>query len=81
MPIKMPDLNREEVEKLLAEYEMRPAFVGQNPYIASGPSHEVLVGLMSNGLYQVELLDKKEMEESLQQTIRAFRDYADSAKS
>jgi hypothetical protein len=81
MPIKMPDLNREEVEKLLAAYEMRPAFVGQNPYIASGPSHEVLVGLMSNGLYQVELLDKKEMEESLQQTIRAFREYADSAKS
>jgi hypothetical protein len=79
MPIKMPDLNLEEVERLLAEYEMQPVFVGQNPYIASGPSHEVLVGLMPNGLYQVELLDKKEMEESLQQTIRAFRDYADKS--
>jgi len=78
MSIKVPDLNREEVETLLKQYQMHPAFVGQNPYIASGPSHEVLVGLMPSGLYQVELLDKKQMEESLQRTIRAFREYADS---
>ena len=25
MSIKMPDLNREEVEKLVAEYDMHPA--------------------------------------------------------
>ena len=81
MSIKMPDLNREEVEKLVAEYEMCPAFVGQNLYIAIGPSHEVLAGLMPSGLYQVELLDKKQMEESLQRTIRAFGEYADAAKS
>ncbi|HEY4967515.1 MAG TPA: hypothetical protein VII28_14015 [Puia sp.] len=81
MPIKVPDLNREEVEKLVAEYEMYPAFVGQNLYIASGPNHEVLAGLMPSGLYQVELLDKKQMEESLQRTIRAFGEYADAAKS
>jgi hypothetical protein len=81
MSIKVPDLNREEVEKLVAEFEMYPEFVGQNPYIASGPSHEVLVGLMPSGLYHVELLDKKQMEESLQRTIRAFREYAEAAKS
>ena len=81
MSIQIPDLNRDEVEKLVVDYEMHPAFVGQNPYIASGPSHEVLVGLMPSGLYQVELLDKKQMEESLQQTIRAFMDYADAVKS
>jgi hypothetical protein len=80
MSIKMHDLSREQVEKLVLDYEMYPAFVGQNPYIASGPSHEILVSLMASNLYQVELLDKKQMEESLQQTIKAFRDYA-AAKS
>ena len=55
--------------------------LGQNPYIASGPNHEILVGLMANGLYMVELLDKKEMEESLQQTIKAFKEYAEATKS
>jgi hypothetical protein len=77
----MHDLSREQVEKLVIDYEMRPSFIGQNPYIASGPHYEILVSLMSSGLYQVELLDKKQMEESLQQTIKAFKDYADAAKS
>jgi hypothetical protein len=77
----MHDLSREQVEKLVLEYEMRPSFIGQNPYIASGPNHEILVSLMTNGLYQVELLDKKQMEESLQQTIRAFKEYTAAAKS
>ena len=81
MSIKTPDLSREEVEKLVTEFEMYPAFVGQNPYIAIGPSHEVLVGLMPSGLYQVELLDKKQMEESINRTIRAFVEYADAVKS
>ena len=81
MSIKMHDLSREQVEKLVIDYEMRPSFIGQNPYIASGPHYEILVSLMSSGLYQVELLDKKQMEESLQQTIKAFKDYADAAKS
>ena len=81
MSIKMHDLNREQVKKMSVDYEMYPAFIGQNPYIASGPGHEILVSLMPNGLYQAELLDKKQMEESLQQTIRAFKDYAASVKS
>jgi hypothetical protein len=81
MSIKMHDLSREQVEKLVIDHEMRPSFIGQNPYIASGPHYEILVSLMSSGLYQVELLDKKQMEESLQQTIKAFKDYADAAKS
>ena len=81
MSLKMHDLNREQVEKLVVEHEMQPVFVGQNPYIASGPNHEILVSLMPSGLYQVELLDKKQMEESLQQTIKAFKEYANAAKS
>jgi hypothetical protein len=81
MSIKLQDLSREQVEKLIREHDMRPFFVGQNPYIASGPHYEILVSLMASGLYQVELLDKKQMEESLQQTIKAFKEYADSAKS
>jgi len=80
MSIKMHDLSREQVDKLVLDYGMHPAFVGQNPYIASGPNHEILVSLMTSGLYQVELLDKKQMEESLQQTIKAFKEYAASAK-
>jgi len=81
MSIKMHDLSREQVDKLVLDHEMYPVFVGQNPYIASGPHHEILVSLMTSGLYQVELLDKKQMEESLQQTIKAFKAYADSVKS
>ncbi len=81
MSLKMHDLSREQVEKLVIENEMQPAFIGQNPYIASGPQHEILVSLMLSGLYQVELLDKKEMEESLQQTIKAFKEYTASVKS
>jgi hypothetical protein len=81
MSLKMHDLNRDQVDKLAIKYGMKPAFIGQNPYIASGPDHEILVGLMPNGLYQVELLDKKETEESLQQTIKAFREYTRGSKS
>ncbi|HEV3222292.1 MAG TPA: hypothetical protein VGZ90_05405 [Puia sp.] len=81
MSLKLHDLSREQVEKLIMEHEMHPSFKGQNPYIASGPNHEILVCLLANGLYQVELLDKKQMEESLQQTIKAFKEYAESVKS
>ncbi len=81
MSLKLHDLSREQVEKLTADHEMKPDFKGQNPYIASGPRHEILVSLMTNGLYYLELLDKKQMEESLQQTIKAFREYADTEGS
>ena len=81
MSLKMHDLSREQVDKLVIDHEMHPSFVGQNPYIASGPHYEILVSLMPNGLYQVELLDKKQMEESLQQTIKAFKEYAAATKS
>ena len=80
MSLKMHDLSREQIEKLVVEYKMRPAFIGQNPYIASGPHYEILVSLMSSGLYQIELLDRKQTEESLQQTIKAFKEYAAAAK-
>jgi hypothetical protein len=81
MPLKWKDLTQEQVVKIAAEYGITPAFTGQNPYIASSPDHEILAGLMSNGLYQVELLDKKEMEHSLQQTIKIFKEYVDASKS
>ena len=80
MPLKLNDLSREQVEKMVMEYEMTPAFTGQNTYIASGPGHEMLAGIMSNGLYQVELLDKKEIEQSLQQTIQIFREFVEDQK-
>ena len=81
MSLKMRDLSRKQVEKLVVEYGTKPAFIGQNPYIANGPNHEILASIMPNGLYQVELLDKKEMEESLQQMINAFKKFAAVAKS
>ena len=81
MSLKLHDLSREQVLKLVTEHEMYPSFRDQNPYIASGPHHEILVSLMPTGLYEVELLDKKQMEESLLQTIQIFKDYAASAKS
>jgi hypothetical protein len=81
MSLKMQDLSLDQVEQLVTEHEMYPRFLGQNPYIASGPHFEILISLHSNGLYQVELLDKKQMEESLQQTIKAFKEYAATMKS
>ncbi len=81
MSLKLHDLSREQVVKLANEHEMNPSFRDQNPYIASGPHYEILVSHMPEGLYQVELLDKKQMEESLMQTIQIFKDYAASAKS
>jgi hypothetical protein len=36
---------------------------------------------MSNGLYQVELLDKKEIEQSLRHTIKIFKEFVDASKS
>ena len=80
MPLKLNDLSLEQVVKIVTEYEMKPAFTGQNPYIASGPGHEILAGLMVNGLYQVELLDKKEIEQSLQETIKIFREFVEDQK-
>jgi hypothetical protein len=81
MSVKLRDLGREQVEKLIIQHEMRPAFVDQNPYIGSGPSHEILVSRMPGGLYQAELLDKNQMEESLQQTIKKLKEYTDAVKS
>ncbi len=81
MPLKLKDLSQEQVEKIVTEYGMEPAFAGQNLYIASSPGHEILAGLMSNGLYQVELLDKKEIEQSLQETIKIFKEFVDASKS
>ena len=81
MPLKLNDLSLEQVVKIVTEYEMKPAFAGQNPYIASGPGHEILAGLMPNGLYQVELLDKKEIEQSLKQTIEIYKEFVDASKS
>lgn len=80
MSIKMHDLSREQVIKIAVDHEMYPAFAGQNPYIASGPHYEILVSLNSSGFYEAELLDKKQMEESLQQTIKAFKEYGSSPK-
>jgi hypothetical protein len=81
MPLKLSDLSLEQVVKIVHEYDMKPVFAGQTPYIASGPGHEILAVLMANGLYQVELLDKKEIEQSLQQTIKIFKEFVDASKS
>jgi len=81
MPLKLKDLSQEQVVKIVTDYEMKPAFAGQNPYLASGPGHEILAGLMPNGLYQVELLDKKEIEQSLQETIKLYKEFVESSKT
>ena len=81
MSLKLNDLSLEQVQKIVRDYDMKPAFTGQNPYIANGPRYEILAGTMANGLFQVELLEKKEIEESLQQTIKVLKEYTDAAKS
>ncbi len=76
MSFKLNDLSPEQIYNLSKDQEMHPAFDGQNPYIAIGPHYEMLAVLNSGGLYQMEMLDKRKTEELLQQTIKAFRDYA-----
>jgi hypothetical protein len=76
MSLKLHDVSREQMDRLSSDQEMRPAFADQNPYIAIGPRYEMLAILMSNGLYELELLDRKQTEESVQQTIKAFKDFS-----
>ena len=59
MSLKLKDLSLEQVMKIVTEYDMKPMFTGQNPYIASSSGHEILVALMPNGLYQVSCWIKK----------------------
>ncbi|MDP4131020.1 MAG: hypothetical protein Q8918_11580 [Bacteroidota bacterium] len=81
MTSKSIELSREEIEKLIVEYELKPALKFQNLYIASGPDYEILASLKPGGRYDVQLLDKKQVEKSVQDTIRIFRDYANGLKS
>ena len=76
MSLKMHDLSPEQIDRLSTDQEMQPLFTGQNPYIAIGPRYEMMAILMSNGLYQMELLDKRHTEESVQKIIKAFMDFS-----
>lgn len=81
MSVDLSDLTREELEQLIVEYELKPVLKSQNPYIANGPLYEMLVCRKPNGMYDIQLLDKKQVEESIEKTIRIFRDFAKAAKS
>jgi hypothetical protein len=81
MSIKLSDISREDLEKLIAEHGLKPALQNQNPYIANGPHTEMLAGRKPNGRYDVQLLDKKQVEESVEKTIQVFREFAKAAKS
>jgi hypothetical protein len=81
MSYQQYDLTREDIERLITKYELKPVLKSQNPYIASGPDYEILAGLKPNGLYDIQMLDKKQVEKSVENTIRVFRDYAKAAKS
>ncbi len=80
MSSKLSDLTREELEKLIAEKEMKPGLISQNPYIATGPDFEMLASMKPNGRYDVQLLDKEQVEEFLGRTISVFREYTRSLK-
>lgn len=81
MSIKLSDISREDLEKLIAEHGLKPALQNQNPYIANGPHAEMLAGRKPNGRYDIQLLDKKQVEESVEKTIQVFREFAKAAKS
>lgn len=81
MSFELSDLTREELEKLISEKHMKPPLLSQNPYIANGPDYEILAGMKPNGRYNVQLLDKKQVEKSLENTIRAFREFAKGENS
>jgi hypothetical protein len=81
MSIKLSGISREDLEMLIALHELKPELTSQNPYIANGPHHEMLASVQPNGLYHIQLLDKKQVQESLDKTIRIFRDFAKAAGS
>lgn len=81
MSFKLSDLTREELEKLISEKEMKPGLISQNPYIANGPDFEMLASMKPNGRYDVQLLNKEQVEKSLQRTIKVFREFARGGKS
>ena len=81
MSLKLSDLTREDLEKLIAEHQLEPALKNQNPYIANGPHSEMLACQKPNGRYDIQLLDKKQVEESVEKTIQVFREFAKAAKS
>jgi hypothetical protein len=76
MSAKQSDLTREELEQLIVQHQLQPALRSQNPYIANGPDHELLACRQPDGRYSIQLLDKKQVEESVQDIIREFREYA-----
>lgn len=80
MSFKSPDLTREDLEKLVALHKLKPELKSQNPYIANGPDCEILACRKPNGNYDVQLLDKKDVEESVEKTIKTFREFANAAK-
>jgi hypothetical protein len=80
MALKSFDQTRKELEKLIAKHQLKPELKLQNPYIASGPDYEILAIGKPNGLYDIQLLNKAQVEKSLANTIRIFRDYARTGK-
>jgi hypothetical protein len=81
MSFELSDLTRKELDKLISEKQMKPALTSQNPYIGNGPDYEMLAGMKPNGLYNVQLLDKKQVEKFLENTIRVFREFAKGENS
>ena len=81
MAFKRCDLTRDALEKLISKHELKPNLKAQNPYIASGPDYEILANLKPNGLYEIQLLDRRQVEESIQKTIHLYREYAKTAKT
>lgn len=80
MALKSFDQTQEELEKLIAKHQLKPELKLQNPYIASGPDYEILASMKPNGLYDIQLLNKEQVEKSLANTIRILRDYARTGK-
>lgn len=80
MALKSFDQTQEELEKLIVKHQLKPELKLQNPYIASGPDYEILASRKPNGLYDIQLLNKEQVEKSLAHTIRIFRDYARTGK-
>ena len=76
MSLKLSDITREDLEKLITEYALKPALGNQNPYIANGPDAEILACRKPDGQYDIQLLDKKQVEASVEKTIRVFKEFA-----
>ena len=81
MALKMMGVTGDELTMLASEIHLQPAFADEICYIASGPEHEILAVKRTDGLFDVQLLEKSQAAIAVNETIRIFQQFVDKPQS